>query len=52
MTPSRKFLLYAVSAVVLLMFTPVLSFRDAAAAWVILIGLFLIDLVQTLRRRR
>ena len=48
---SRKFAIYAVSAIVLLAFTPALAFRDLAAAWVILVGLFLIDVVQTIRRR-
>lgn len=51
MNQGRKFAVYGVSAIVLAAFSPVLPFLYSAAAGVILIGLFLIDLVQTTRRR-
>lgn len=51
MNRARKYLLYALSALVLAAFAPVLPFRYLAAAGVILVGLFLIDLVQSSRRR-
>lgn len=51
MSRGRKFALYGVCAVVLAAFAPVLPFLYLAAAGVILVGLFLIDLVQSARRR-
>ncbi|MEW5728027.1 MAG: hypothetical protein AB1918_09395 [Pseudomonadota bacterium] len=47
-----KILLYGGSALVVAAFAPVLPFRHLAAAGVILVGLVLIDVVQSLRRRR
>jgi hypothetical protein len=43
--------IYLGSAVVLALFAPVLEFRHLAAAGVILVGLALIDIVQSIRRR-
>ncbi len=47
-----KALLYGGSALVVAAFAPVLPFRHLAAAVVMLVGLALIDLVQTIRRGR
>jgi hypothetical protein len=51
MMRAKKFVIYAVSALVLAAFAPVLPFRYLAGGGVILAGLFLIDLVQSARRR-
>lgn len=51
MTRGAKYAVYAASAAVLAAFAPVLPFRYLAAAGVILVGLLLIDLVQSSRRR-
>ncbi|CAA7616056.1 hypothetical protein [Magnetospirillum sp. UT-4] len=51
MGKARKYLIYLASAVILAAFSPVLPFRYLAAAGVILVGLLLIDLVQSGRRR-
>lgn len=51
MSKARKFAVYGVSAVILAAFSPVLPFVYLAAAGVILVGLFLIELVQSSRRR-
>lgn len=48
----RKALMYAVSALALLMFSPVLEFKWFAGGGIILVGLVLIDVVQSARRRR
>lgn len=47
----RRLAVYAVCAIVLAAFAPVLPFRYMAAAGVILAGLALVDLVQHSRRR-
>ncbi len=49
---ARRLLVYAVCGVVVAAFAPVLPFHYLAAAGVILVGLFLIDLIQSTRRRR
>lgn len=48
----RKAALYGVCAVVLSVFAPVLEFKWLAGGGVILVGLVLIDLVQSTRKRR
>lgn len=52
MKAAAKPLLYLGSAAVLALFAPVLDFRYLAGGVVILVGLGLIDLFQSLRRRR
>lgn len=51
MMRAKKFAVYVVSAVALALFAPVLPFHYLAGGGVILVGLFLIDLVQSSRRR-